>query len=397
VFARWLTKQGAGHLVLTGRKQLPDRTKWTQLSESDPCYSEAQAILSLENNGSSVQYARVSIDNEQDMSSLINRISQTMPPIRGIIHSAGVIRDGVLENLGEEEFNEVLAPKLYGTWILHRLTVDQPIDFFVLFSSVASIFGSAGQGNHAAANAFMDALAHYRWSRGLPAVSINWGAWSEVGAATRSDWRERLKMGGIDPISPVLGVEVFNQVIQESSPQITVIPINWEQFFQSFPNIRERAFYEEVISENSKGNSANSLKEKDDLTIEAFLAQRPEDRRKFLEKKLVRQCSQVMRLVESKIDVRRPLISMGLDSLMAVDFKNRIEKKLGLSISLQSFLKTMSIETLTEDVLSQLTDVSVDQGVNRVEEILKEVESLSDEETQKILSQLDTTEKEHPV
>src|SRR5690606_30530681 len=110
---------------------------------------------------------------------------QTMPPLRGVIHSAGVLDDGALLQQSWSRFRTVMAPKVVGSWHLHQLTRHLPLDFFVLFSSGAAVLGSPGQSNHAAANAFMDALAHCRRAQGLPAVSINWGPWAEVGAAAR--------------------------------------------------------------------------------------------------------------------------------------------------------------------------------------------------------------------
>src|SRR6266571_316995 len=101
-----------------------------------------------------------------------------MPPLRGIIHAAGVLDDGVLLEQTPERFERVLAPKVRGSWNLHLLTQEMPLDFFVLFSSAASLLGSPGQGNYAAANAFLDALAHHRRMEGRPGVSINWAGWA---------------------------------------------------------------------------------------------------------------------------------------------------------------------------------------------------------------------------
>src|SRR6202022_2660534 len=108
-------------------------------------------------------------------------IRNPMPALRGIIHSAGVLEDGVLRQQNWDRFASVFAPKVTGSFLLHRLTAPETLGFFVLFSSVAAVFGSAGQGNHVAANAFMDTLAAARVAAGLPALSINWGGWTTAG------------------------------------------------------------------------------------------------------------------------------------------------------------------------------------------------------------------------
>jgi hypothetical protein len=136
-----------------------------------------------------------------------------MPPLRGIFHAAGVLDDGLMLNLDEERFQKVLEPKMLGAWNLHALTQTTPLDFFVLFSSAASLLGSPGQSNYAAANAFLDALAHHRQALNLPALSINWGPWAMVGlAATQANRGDRLAMLGIESLSPAQGIEALVQV-----------------------------------------------------------------------------------------------------------------------------------------------------------------------------------------
>src|SRR5207244_896738 len=122
------------------------------------------------------------------------------------------------------------APKVEGAWNLHLLTKDSPLDFFVLFSSVASVFGSPAQANHAAANAFLDALARQRRVTDLPALSINWGAWSEIGSAVKRQVAARLSLRGVQVIPPRQGMEVFGKVLGWQRPEVVVIPVDWRKF-----------------------------------------------------------------------------------------------------------------------------------------------------------------------
>src|SRR5205823_2755402 len=121
----------------------------------------------------------------------------------------------------------VMAPKVAGTWNLHRLTLGLPLDFFLLFSSAASMVGSPGQGNHAAANAFLDGLAHYRRSRGLPAVAINWGGWTEVGAAARKEAGAHQPVGS--GISSLAGIWLLERIVQEDRRLVGVLPVDWAE------------------------------------------------------------------------------------------------------------------------------------------------------------------------
>src|SRR5262249_23185671 len=152
--------------------------------------------------GAKIVVAQMDVTREDQVASVLARIDSSMPPLRGIIHVAGVLDDGLLLNLDRERLAAVMAPKFEGAWNLHSLTLNRPLAFFVLFSSIASVLGSPGQGPYAAANAFLDALSHHRRALGLPALTINWGPWGDVGMAARANRGRRLTMRGIDAIPP---------------------------------------------------------------------------------------------------------------------------------------------------------------------------------------------------
>jgi myxalamid-type polyketide synthase MxaB len=166
--ARCLVDQGARHLVLAGR--------------SGPSAEAWEAMEEMRAAGASVREVRADVASPADTARLIEAC-QAEAPLRGVVHAAGVLDDGVVDRQTAERFSRVLAPKVYGAWNLHHQTRELPLDFFVLFSSMASVLGSPGQSSYAVANAFLDALAHHRRARGLPGLSINWGPWSEAGMA----------------------------------------------------------------------------------------------------------------------------------------------------------------------------------------------------------------------
>jgi Dehydrogenases with different specificities (related to short-chain alcohol dehydrogenases) len=167
--ANWMVSKGAKHLVLLGRRSPDD--------------AAIKKITELEMAGASVVVEKADVSDGESMRGVWQRIEESNRPLGGVIHSAGMLSDGVLQNQSWSSFERVMAPKVQGAWHLHQLSLNQSLDFFVLFSSAASLLGSSGQGNHSSANAFLDGLAHYRRTMGLPGLSIHWGAVSQVGEA----------------------------------------------------------------------------------------------------------------------------------------------------------------------------------------------------------------------
>jgi len=195
--AKFLVDKGAKNLVLVGRNQPTENIKEqlkTQLFDVNVIVAQADVA-------NTCQLAQVLADIE------------TLPPLRGVIHAAGFLDDGILQQQTWERFEKVLAPKVQGAWNLHVLTRNYPLDFFVMFSSVASLLGSAGQANYAAANGFLDALAHTRAQNGQTALSINWGAWRGLGLAAKRDLEQQLQSKGMGTINPQQGLEVLEQLL----------------------------------------------------------------------------------------------------------------------------------------------------------------------------------------
>ncbi|QYO65133.1 SDR family NAD(P)-dependent oxidoreductase [Leptolyngbya sp. 7M] len=192
LMADWLVQQGAKHLVLLSRRISP---------------TTAPTIQAWQQAGVQVVTATVDVADRSQLAQCLNNLESSLPPLGGIIHAAGVLDDGMLHQQTWEKFAAVLRPKLLGAWNLHQLTQTQPLDFYVLFSSATALLGSPGQANHVAANVFLDSLAHYRRSLGLPALSINWGIWSEVGSAVARQAESRFRgMGSRHSRSPLCPV-----------------------------------------------------------------------------------------------------------------------------------------------------------------------------------------------
>jgi NAD(P)-dependent dehydrogenase (short-subunit alcohol dehydrogenase family) len=175
--ARWLAGRGARDLVVTSRRRLPDRSAWDALPDDDPAQPLLGAIRGIESLGATVEIASADVADETAMGDLLARLRAEGRALRGVFHLAADIQGASLADMDRGSLERMLRPKAAGAWVLHRLTRDLPLEAFVLFSSTTALLGVAGLGHYAAANQFLDGLAHRRRSQGLPALSVNWGTW----------------------------------------------------------------------------------------------------------------------------------------------------------------------------------------------------------------------------
>jgi NADPH:quinone reductase-like Zn-dependent oxidoreductase/acyl carrier protein len=339
--ARWMVAQGARHLVLVGR------------SAASP---EAQgAVEAMEKDGARVVVASADVADPEQMTAVLRTIGESLPPLRGVIHAAGVLDDGILLQMDAGRLRSVMAPKVSGGWNLHVLTAGQALDFFVLFSSAAGVLGSPGQGNYAAASSFLDALAQHRQARGLPALSIDWGPWSEVGLAARPDRGGRLAAGGMESLSPPQGIAALARLIGGGAAQVSVVPVNWGEWREVHRAAADAPLLADLAGEESPAEQATA---RDGASAgAAMLAAPPAERQRLVEVHLQREVARVLGLPVSKLDVNQPLSTLGIDSLMAVELKNRIESDLQVAVPLIKVIQGPSVAELAALLLSQLAGV----------------------------------------
>jgi myxalamid-type polyketide synthase MxaE and MxaD len=314
--ARWMVERGARHLVLMGRSDA-----------SSAAVHEALAALSRD--GAHVVVERADVAEEADVMRVLSTLRRG-PKLRGIVHAAGILDDAPLVQTTVERVEQVMAPKIAGAFNLHCLTLSEPLDMFVLFSSVASVLGSAAQGGYAAANAFLDALSHYRRSQNLPAISIQWGPWSEIGLAAREDRSARLARLGLESMTPEEGVHALEQLLQTDAVEVAVTSLDAERFCFAHPFAATSRLLAHLVRERgvARGDS------KDRSLQRALEAAGPgRARRVLLESHLCRKLAEVLRLSPSEINPSTPLRNLGLDSLMSLEFGNRISASLGIRLS----------------------------------------------------------------
>jgi acyl transferase domain-containing protein/NADPH:quinone reductase-like Zn-dependent oxidoreductase len=300
--AEWMAKQGARNLVLLGR--------------SAPSTEAAKRVAALREAGVRVEIRAVDVSRRADFESVLGDVRTSMPPLRGIVHAAGVLDDGVLTQQTWSRFEKVMAPKIAGAWNLHELTLNVPLDFFVLFSSMASLTGSPGQAGYAAGNAFLDAFAHYRKARGLPALSINWGAWPDGGMAANVEAQgKRRVLPAIRPMPEQDCLAALSQAAAQGAAQLAIADVDWAKW-ENPPRL---------LSGLARRAPAATPQTATDGILERLQKAPASNRRKVLLEYLREEALDVLGLGKSHfIDERQPLIRMGLDSLMAVEFRNRL-------------------------------------------------------------------------
>ncbi len=350
--ARFLVQRGARRLVLMGRTAVPDRATWHRLDTDHPLRGLVDGLLELERLGAAVVPVAVDVaDDEQLASWLAGYEREARPPIRGVVHTAGVVDDELLLRMSAGSFERVLRPKVRGGWLLHRLLADQPLDFFVLFSSTGSVIASLGQANYAAGNAFLDALAQHRRGMGLPATSIGWGPWS-VGMVEQLGLEQAYARRGIELITPDAGMQILARVVGQRPAHLVAITANWATARDASPQTLPPMF---ALLGSPDGDAAAQELDGAARSLLTTLGEaRAQDRAGIVAAHLQGVAAQVLELDPTAFGDEDALTGLGLDSMMAIEVKHRIEAALGVDISVLDLLQGATVEGLTDRVLSSL-------------------------------------------
>lgn len=374
-FARWLVEQGARHLVLLSRTLLPPRAQWDAVGAGTPEAAAVAACRELETMGAEVHLGSVDVSEVAAVRGFFEAYhGEGHPPIRGAIHAAGVLRDRTIAELDSRSFYAVMRPKVLGGRNLQRVLEEEPLDFFVLFSSASSVLGSPGQGNYAAANAFLDAFAaSLALEEGRPALSLNWGPWSEVGLAATPDRAGRLALKGMGSVDPASGMEAFGQLVRRRAHQMVVVPVDWPALGRAYPWAATSPFLSQLQAQAEARPAARVEVAK--LDIAALREATPEVQEKELEAYVRGEVARVMRLEPGRLDADKSLTAMGMDSLTAVELKGRVQGDLGITLTTLQLLAGPSIRQLVSQLrvgLATRTQGGAVQG-QTLEALLQEV------------------------
>jgi acyl carrier protein len=370
-----MTERGARRFILTGRTALPPRTEWQLLAPSNPARAKVAALIELERLGATVYAPVIDATDAGKLKVFLDAFhAEGWPRIRGVIHAAGVIDDQLILRLEAETFTRVLRPKVAGAVALHEATKDLDLDFFTLFSSLSSVLGQFGQAHYAAGNAFMDSLAHWRRGQGLPATTINWGPWAEVGLYARSDATDKKGRSGVFPMLPGQALEAMEHIHATAPAQAIVVSADWRRLPPS-------PLLSEVAPEGGAPvHSAEDEQAAAALLLDLLLAE-PDDRKRRLEQYLGNAVAVVLGLDPVRLDPTEALTSLGIDSIMVVELKNQIEKTMNLNISMVDLFMG-SVVKLAEQLADKLADSS------QLEDLLAQVESMSPDEVQALLGEV---------
>ena len=374
--ARWIIEHGGRNVML--------------MSRSGATSAEAKQVLEeLERTGARVVAAKADVTSEAQLAAVLADIDRTMPPLRGIFHTAMVLEDGIVLQLGAESFRKVMAPKMDGTWNLHVQTANRALDYFVLFSSVSSLVGNPGQANYVAANTFLDTFASYRRSLGLPATTINLGHVAETGYVSRQQGlSELLTQRGILGISSKHAMAALGRILQKNSIQMGVMRMDWHKVATSTSRGGVSQLLSSLIGANGTepqgGEEGSRLRE-------AVLHAKPEERETIVQTYIREQVARVLGASAAKLDIDRPLNELGLDSLMSVELKNRVEREGALSLPIGALMQSPTINSLSTAIFNQLTTLASTPSVSPLiqqetaEQLLTKVDQLSEQEVDVLL------------
>ncbi|OLP20312.1 hypothetical protein BST81_00815 [Leptolyngbya sp. 'hensonii'] len=359
--ARWLVERGARRLLLLGRTPLPPRSEWKTLSDQ-ALANRVAAIRALEALGATVQVVPIDVADTAALQTFLETYDREgYPPIRGVMHAAGVMQYQPIVEQTLADMQAIFQAKVYGGWNLHHLLQAAPLDFFVLFSSTSAFLSSPLMASYAAANTFLDGLAHYRRAIGQPALSINWGTWAEVGMVTTFEGTQRpIELRGMGTLSSQQGLRALQRLLQPaaSAPaQVGVMPINWRQWRESYGAFSTAPLFATVMQEMAESSATQTRVR---LTRDRLLEVDPEQRPALLQEYLSTQVSQVLGLVPSRLDPQQSLTNFGLDSLMAVELKNRIETDLQVVLPMVQILQGPSVLQLVAGLLGQIATLAKD-------------------------------------
>jgi acyl transferase domain-containing protein len=358
--AAYLAQLGAGDIVLTSRRA-PD--------------AETQQMIDAitERFHCRIHVFSADVGVESELAELLARIRAELPPLAGVAHLAGVLDDALLPQQDLEHFRTTLGPKAYGAHHLHRLTKDDELDFFILYSSASAVLGSPAQANYATANALLDGLVAQRRAHGLPATAVNFGPWGHGGMASSEAALANLSAQGMMPLEPSAALAALGEAIRHGAAQATVLKANWQRTAKVLGGIRP-PLLDQVLP--TDGGAVVGDSELLRQLQETPVAQRAA----FITEFLQREVQGFLRLAQPPAATSR-FLDLGTDSLMAVELRNRLFGQFGgkFDISPTAVFDYPTLGELAEHLVSQLPDSdapSADAEPAAAREIVTEAEAV---------------------
>lgn len=364
--AQWLANKGARHLILTSRRGLTSQAARTL----------AEGLMAA---GVQLHVLQGDVANPDDLARLLQTIQRDLPPLRGLIHAAGVVEPTPLRDLSWASFQQVTAPKLQGGWQLYTLLAAADLmtalDFCVYFSSASAVLDTSGVGSYAAANAFLDGLAAYQRAAGLPTLSINWGPWDETGMADayRAEAAAPVRNHGMGLIDAKQGLALLATLLQQAVAQVAVLPVNWGRYRHLVPTAQAAQFlarFLPVVPDQPTNAAQDSLR----ATVTALS---PQDGLAHLVSYLQEAVAHILRMETPPLPNER-FFDLGMDSLMAVELRNRLQQGTGISLSATLFFKYSNIEALATYFLEEFSTAAMPKETDTAALLNDKIDSLDD-------------------
>ncbi len=321
LLARQLADAGARRVILMGRTPLPPRSEWNGTLDDERLARRVAAVRELESRGVAVHLAPVDVADPVALESVLRQYAaEAWPPIRGVIHAAAILRNQLIDRMDRSAFDEVVRTKLESAVTLDRLLPD--VDAFVLLSSIASFIPQPGKSSYAAACAGLDALAEQRRARGGHALTIQWGVWQGTGLISDESGErgvEEMRKHGIDAFTPAQGVTIFEALVTRGTEgTVAVLPADWVTWRDA------RRGHSSTIALDLIADAPVSTSGGPDA---------PAGDRVRIERVVREAIGHVLKVAPARIDPRRTLGAMGLNSLLAMELRNRLEASLGRALS----------------------------------------------------------------
>jgi acyl transferase domain-containing protein/acyl carrier protein len=335
--ASYLAQLGAGDIVLTSRRA-PDADAQRLIEEITERYKTRIHVFAAD------------VGDESEVAKLLERIRAELPPLAGVAHLAGVLDDALLSQQSLERFRTTLAPKAFGACHLDRLTKDDDLDFFIVSSSVSSLFGSPGQSNYAAANALLDGLVAQRRAHGLPATGVNFGPWAQGGMASSEAASANISAQGLIPLEPSVALGALAEVVANGTGQATVIKANWQRAAKVLGSSRPPIL--DLVLPSALGEvtgDSELLRQLQEIPVPA--------RAEFVTEFLQAEVQNFLRLAQPPAATSR-FLDLGTDSLMAIELRNRLHSQFGgaFTINATAVFDYPTIGGLAEYLVGQLPD-----------------------------------------
>ncbi|RKS09660.1 myxalamid-type polyketide synthase MxaE and MxaD [Nocardiopsis sp. Huas11] len=333
--ARWLVGEGARHLLLLGR--------------SEPTEQALGEIDGLRAAGAEVRTVRADLADPARVGAALKGLGRRFPALGGVFHLAGVLEDALVADLGRDTVERAVAGKSAGAWHLHEHTLDQPVEHFVLFSSMAAVLGSPGQGAYAAANSQIDALAVHRQARGLPAVSIGWGPWADTGLAVSSGGADRLAARGVPPLKPETALALLDEAMRSGRPHVVASAFRWEDVSRS-PVLPAARLLLDGLLESDETAALPRGGARSRVLSGATRDRRTDEMRAFL----LENVGSIVGAAADSLDSAVPFQDLGFDSMMAVELRNRLESALDVRLSAAMVFAHPTVDDLAEGLLARI-------------------------------------------